>query len=913
MDSETRNPDFSEELNTLLAASVDGFTLVDSNARIIEANESFCRLTGYRREELLTMHVWEIDTIDTTEEVAERIETIMRYGSLRFESKHTRKDGSVIDVEVSATYLPLQGGLIISFARDITQQKLVEKALGRSEELYRNIVESQSYFVDRYLPGGILTYVNPALARFAGLEAGYLLGKSFYPFIHGDDRNEVVRKIESICIGNPTVETESRIVLPDGRILWNRWTHSGIFDEQGNLVEYQSVGMDITERMQAEMKLRSSEEKFSTAFRLTPDAININRLSDGMYLEINDGFTETCGFTAEDVIGKTSLELNIWADPEERDHLVTELKERGAVNNLEARFRCKNGSVITGLMSARTIEFLGEPCILSVSRDISERKKIEESLFRSEQSLRTIIDASPIPLALNDEQGNITYLNRAFEQSIGYSVSDIANIKEWWPRAYPDEQYRQSVIDIWNRHLEEATRTGQPFVPMEIDVVCKDSSVRSFMCSATPLGETLSGSLLVIFFDITERKKSEHEKILLEQQFQQAQRLESLGVLAGGIAHDFNNLLTIIIGNCSLAMRRPQHSEDHIQQIKKAADRAAELCEQMLSYAGKNQIILKIVSIADLVKDMVAMLKSSISQNAVIHLNIPDNIPAIKTDESQIRQIIMNLLINSSEAIGEQQGDIIISLTRTAISSKKPKSDYLGNTIYPGDYLCLEVTDNGCGMNDETLRHIFEPFYTTKFTGRGLGMSAVLGIIKAHSGALQLYSESGMGTTFKVYLPIQDDEYSKDEAPQGIATTIEAWKGNDTILLVEDEEQVASIAKEMLEELGFAVIVACNGAEALEHYNANAAKIVLVVTDIGMPVMDGYALCRELKTQNPNLPIIISSGFHHVAVSSRIDPDNIAGFISKPYNFTKMREVVKEVVETMKPRQAGRIDRATPV
>jgi CheY-like chemotaxis protein len=255
----------------------------------------------------------------------------------------------------------------------------------------------------------------------------------------------------------------------------------------------------------------------------------------------------------------------------------------------------------------------------------------------------------------------------------------------------------------------------------------------------------------------------------------------------------------------------------------------------------------------------------------------------------------MNLIINAADAIGNDQGEVRVLLSKKVHTKDGPEKDYLGKIIPYGCYACLEVADTGCGMSDETYNRIFEPFYTTKFYGRGLGMSAVLGIIKTHNGALQLSSELGKGTTFKIFLPVQTSDCPGEEPLQLVSSA--PWQGSGTILLVEDEEQVKLVAEAMLEALGFTVIEASNGKEALELYQKNAADINLVITDIGMPVMDGYQLFRELKALRPELPIIISSGFGDTVVASRIASEDIVDSISKPYSFDRLRDVLKSVME----------------
>ncbi len=393
------------------------------------------------------------------------------------------------------------------------------------------------------------------------------------------------------------------------------------------------------------------------------------------------------------------------------------------------------------------------------------------------------------------------------------------------------------------------------------------------------------------FRDITERKQLENEKQLLEHQFQQTQKLESLGVLAGGIAHDFNNILAIIVGYCGLTKMDYAQAENHLPEIEKAAERAAALCRQMLAYAGKASLSQAPVNTWMLVDDMVSMLKTTIKHNVVIKPELGIDIPLIMGDASQLRQVVMNLIINAAEAIGDAEGEIDVKLAMAEIKAEQPEKDHLGFIMPTGRYIRCEVTDNGCGMDDETQLKIFEPFYTTKFTGRGLGMSAVLGIIKAHNGALQLESRLGRGTTFRVYLPVQHSISETEEIPQITASA--PWQGSGTILLAEDEVQVKSVAIILLKEMGFNVLDAANGKEALELYQQNAADITMVMTDMGMPVMNGYDLFYALKQLDPGLPIIISSGFGEGDITSKIPREEIAGVINKPYRFEQLREVLR--------------------
>ncbi len=392
------------------------------------------------------------------------------------------------------------------------------------------------------------------------------------------------------------------------------------------------------------------------------------------------------------------------------------------------------------------------------------------------------------------------------------------------------------------------------------------------------------------------RKQAEEEKLTMEKQFLQAQKMESLGVLAGGIAHDFNNILAVIVGNCSLATRNPQSCGKYIQIIEQASERAAELCRQMLSYAGKAKIVHSSIDFNLLINEMVKMLKSTINKNILVTYEGVLDLPSIIGDASQLRQIVMNLIINAADAIGESHGEIRLALQKVQFKGDSVEKDYQGITIKPGWYAFLEVKDNGCGMTDEIKQRIFEPFFTTKFAGRGLGMSAVLGIIKAHSGALQLLSKPEQGTTFNVYLPIKaDNKIFENSLSQCLLE--KCWRGEGTILLVEDEALILQVARALLEELGFRIIEASNGREAIELYQKNSSDITLVITDLGMPVMDGYELIREIKKLNPKIPIVVTSGFGDFDINTRVKEDSVAAVISKPYNIRLMQDVLRKILE----------------
>ncbi|MEI6214993.1 MAG: ATP-binding protein [Desulfuromonadales bacterium] len=407
------------------------------------------------------------------------------------------------------------------------------------------------------------------------------------------------------------------------------------------------------------------------------------------------------------------------------------------------------------------------------------------------------------------------------------------------------------------------------------------------------------GQRLAIVRDITERRRAEEERVALESQFQQTQKLESLGVLAGGIAHDFNNILTIILGHCYIVgadIDSGISHKSHVKEIEKASARAVDLCRQMLSYAGKSVMVQTEMNLRLLVEENIKMLQSAIKKNVSIQLHHVDDLPSITGDSAQIQQVVMNLIINAAEAIGDSNGAVRITLSRLEIRSTSPEVDVHGAVIPPGSYACFSVADNGCGMDTETQKRIFEPFFTTKFAGRGLGMSAVLGIISSHRGALKLVSAPGSGTVFRVYFPLSAVLAGMPAVP--VHHAIPAAQGNGTILLVEDETTLRLLGEILLKAIGFTVLTAADGRKALDIYRDRRDEIDLVLTDMLMPEMNGIDTYRHLRAMSPVTPVVICSGCDASEIEDIVGNDPFAAVVQKPYRPLELQNTLIRLIAT---------------
>jgi PAS domain S-box-containing protein len=478
-----------------------------------------------------------------------------------------------------------------------------------------------------------------------------------------------------------------------------------------------------------------------------------------------------------------------------------------------------------------------------VTRDLTERKKAEETLAESKARLAGIVSSAMDAIILLDQQLSITMFNPAAEHLFLAQASEA--IGSPIDRFIPDigaHLPTSAESGAATRFESVGFRTGSRRCELEISAARMEAAGHRFFS--------------VIARDVTGRK--ELERLLLQKD-----KLESLGLLAGGIAHDFNNLLVGIMGNTSLAAE--SISGNHparpmLKDVMAASEAAGNLTRQLLAYAGKGRFLIESVDVSDLIRQIAGLMQTSIPKSVQLRLELAPELPAVEADVTQLQQLIMNLVINGAEAIGKQPGTVLITT-----ASQQVDDDYIATVmppeqISPGLYVNLQVHDTGSGMTPETIEKIYDPFFTTKFTGRGLGLAAVLGIVRGHRGAIKVYSTPGQGTTFKILLPAAGQHVAKaEEAPATPATG-----SGETVLVVDDERIVRRTAKTMLEQYGYSVVLAENGREAVELYRVLADKIALILLDMTMPLMGGEETFRELKIIRPDVRVVLSSGYNEV-------------------------------------------------
>ncbi len=512
-------------------------------------------------------------------------------------------------------------------------------------------------------------------------------------------------------------------------------------------------------------------------------------------------------------------------------------------------------------------------------------------LSDSKISHRSLLDALPHALGVHSEYKWI------------YCNAEAARL---WGADSPEELIGTSIFDYLHsddheqirQRIESMAKTGRPAPVIEERLLRKNGEQIIVKLHSSPVKHEGKQAFLVTAEDVSEQKEYDVEHHHLKAQLEHAQRLESLGVLAGGIAHDFNNLLTAILGNAELARGKLDDKPavvGHIDNIVGSCDNAAELCKQMLAYAGKGSYEMRVINLNEMVKTMGKLIRASVRSNIALKIKLQSDLPGIEGDTAQIQQLILNFIVNSADAIGSASGDIKVSSGVRKMAREQLAKLYNGSELPEDEYVILEVRDTGCGMSKEMQDKIFDPFFTTKETGSGLGLSAVLGIVRGHHGALQVFSTPGKGTAFRVYLPATTQSVSE----QVVSTVeVDAWRGDGKVLVVDDDLRVRNVAKSFVEKMNFDVITAEDGKEGLEVFSKQHGNLVAVLLDMTMPIMGGVDAMAGMREVDARVPIIIVSGYSEIEAGALIRGDRPDAFLQKPFKAKALKAALYEVMHS---------------
>jgi two-component system cell cycle sensor histidine kinase/response regulator CckA len=529
--------------------------------------------------------------------------------------------------------------------------------------------------------------------------------------------------------------------------------------------------------------------------------------------------------------------------------------------------------------------------------DITELKQTQLSLTGSEERYRLLVETAHDVILRHDLSGNVTFVNRAGLKLTGRTEEELIGRN---PMDLVPPELHEEILE------RKKQRNGGNSGVFLYETVFLDGSGRRvpMEVSSTLIPGSASGAgepqVLLVARDISERKKVEQEQRELEARLRDAQKLESLGVLAGGIAHDFNNLLVTIMGNAELVMGDLQEgsiNRNCLDAVLEAAGRAADLCRQMQAYAGRGPISVHPTDLNGLIMDIQRLLQVSVSKRSHLHFEMADDLPPVMIDEMQIRQVLMNLVTNAAESLGDEGGEIMVRTGVMEIKASDLKKVINGSRLNPGPYVWCEVRDSGCGMEPEVADRIFDPFFTTKFAGRGLGMSAALGIIKGHDGGFQMETGPASGSTISFLLPAHQVAVSPPRKRRRRSSRVpEVDLTGKLILVVDEDPSVRSVGESFLRRLGCKVLSAADGFEAIRIFGERHRDIDAVLLDFTMAGMDGMSAYRRLRVIRSDIPVILSSGYDAHEVEDKTRDFEIAGFVAKPYTLKRLRQVLAEVL-----------------
>ncbi len=861
----------------------------------LQVNPAFERELGYTEAELLGRPFLDFIHPDDVAPTLAVIEEKLRQGHtvVSFENRYRCKDGSYRHLVWNSHPTP-EEGLTFAIAHDITERKAAEEALRESERLLSksqevaslgswelDLLENRLFWSDQVYR---LFGVDPD--AFAASYEGFL------ELVHPEDRSAVDAAYrESYTQGLEGYEIEHRVIRRDtGQVRWVHEKCEHIRDEAGRVIR--SIGMvqDVTERREAEQALRASEESYRQIVETANEGIWVID-AEARTAFVNRRMAELLGYEPEEMIG-TRLHDHAVGPWSQLADVELERRRQGAPGKHDFEFRRKDGSSLWAIVSANPIYDDGGSYVgaLGMVTDITDRRQAEQALAEKTRHLESVTENSPDVLFRYDRELRHVFINRRAETLTGWSAEHHLG------KTHRELGLPESLCDLFETAALGVFEGGEP---SEIEFVFP-SPDGPRTCQTRMVPEFSSGgdveTVLGIVRDVTEQRQAEEHHRRLEAKMQHAQKLESLGVLAGGIAHDFNNLLVGILGNASLAlMDLPPHApaREGIQQIEEAAQRAAELTNQMLAYSGRGKFVVQPLGLNELVGEMAHLLESVISKKAALRFDLVQDLPAIEGDATQLRQVIMNLITNAAEAIGDQSGIVLIRTSVLDIDRSYITRAMFDDTLTEGRYVGLEVSDTGCGMDEETRAKMFDPFFTSKFSGRGLGLAAVLGIVRGHQGAINVYSEPGRGTTIKVLLPV---------CGRQIAQSVESvesggeWHAEGTMLVIDDERSVLEVARRALERAGFRVLTAETGREGVLLFAQHADEVRAVLLDMTMPDMNGEETFRELRAIRPDVKVILSSGYNEQEVTSRFAGKGLAGFIQKPYQVRSLIDRVRRVL-----------------
>jgi nitrogen fixation negative regulator NifL len=857
---------------------------LDKQGRVTFCNDYLLELTGYKREEIVGAGWFEKFIPESDTDLKKLFFDTAAIGAIPPHHQNSIKtvSGELRDILWNNTTLRDGGGNIIgtaSIGEDVTERKQAEQALRESEEKFRQVAENINevfWMTDPTMHETI--YVSPAYEKIWGrsCESLYASPREWLEAIHSEDREQVLKAATEMQTSG-LYDVEYRIIRPDKKVCW---IHDRAFPVRNTAGEfYRIVGTaeDITERKRAEKKLR----QLSHAVEQSPVSVVITDIK-GNIEYVNRKFTEVTGYSPAEIFGKNPRLLKSGEMPVEAYQQLWKTISKGGTWSGEFHNRKKNGELYWESASISPIfDDTGKPThYVAVKEDMTERHRAEKALRESEERFRLVTEnASDLITVINNE-GVIRFQSPSVERILGYKPEDWLN-RNAFEFVHPEDV--TAAAAALQRKVNEPDR---PPILVDFRMRHHDGSWRIMQVIGQSIPKQKSEGFIVLNSrDITENRR-------LEEQFRQSQKMEAFGQLAGGVAHDFNNILAVIqmqAGMLRMEQDLSQIQMDYATEIEKSAQRAANLTRQLLMFSRRQSMQPRDVNLNEVISNMTKMLHRIIGEDIQMHLKYAPQQPCIHADAGMMDQVLLNLTVNCRDAM-PKGGDLFLETSLVEFDELAVAQSYKAR---PGQFACLTVSDTGCGIPPEILPRIFEPFFTTKDVGKGtgLGLATVFGIVQQHQGWINVYSEAGHGTTFRIYLPVSLQAADQQSLPPAL----ESMRGGDeTILLVEDDSSLRISVRNALSRLGYHVLEAHTGFNALEMWHQHRDKIGLLFTDMVMPDgMTGKELAEKLLQLNPKLKVIYTSGYSADVASRDILLDEGVNFLAKPFEAHVLAQTVR--------------------
>jgi PAS domain S-box-containing protein len=874
--------DSEERFRALAEGSVDVIMRFDLDHRHLYVNPAVEKITGMPAADFIGKSHDELGyPADLVSFWKDALDTVIETGRV-YRTEFTLPNGVWLDWILVPEFAP--GGKvsgIITSARDISERKKVETELEKEKRFSETVLES--------LPGLFFVYRiengTPRLIQYNRNHAiltGYLEDE-----LNAMTPSQLLAPEDQPCVQQAVAEilekgesqVRASLVNKNGSTtpydFYARKLDAG--DDEGYIL---GVGIDISDSLKAQEALVESENRYHALFENANDAIMV--LKDGVYMMCNAKTNELFGCTDAEILGQTPFDFSPPLQPEGEDSREESIRKidaamAGRPQRFEWCHRRADGTLFDADVSLNVIDVSGEKSILAIVRDITERKQTETAL----RQFALVIEQASEIVVITDIAGNITYVNPAFEQITGYRQDEVIgkNPRILKSGKVDPETYR----NLWETISRGAVWSGR-LVNRK-----KDGTIYTEEATISPLWTP--GGKVRNYVGV---KRDVSHELELEEQFFQAQKMEAIGQLAGGVAHDFNNLLQVILGYGGMVLDAGEEGGKENEMLKEmmdAAGRARTLVRQLLAFSRKQVLELENVDLGAVVSDMAKMITRIIGEHITFNIASEPGGKRVLADKGQLEQVLLNLCVNARDAM-DADGRLTIE---TGAMELDEAFCEINAWARPGKYVLLSVSDTGCGMDEETRKHIFEPFYTTKGEGKGtgLGLATVFGIIRQHKGMIHVYSEKGAGTIFRIYFPFCEEaecagKPAREPVPRG---------GTETILLADDDTAVCMVAEAILRKAGYTVLTARDGEEAIALYGRHADAIALAILDVVMPKLGGRAVFDHIRKKDPELSVLFSSGYSAGGIHRQFVLEEGMQLIQKPYKYADLLRKIRQLLD----------------